>query len=40
MTKGYPIFECIPGSPITDKDNKTQNEDNEIASTHVYYGDD
>ena len=20
MTKGYPIFKCIPGIPITDKD--------------------
>ena len=34
MTKGYPIFEWIPVIPITDKDNKTQNEDDEIASTH------
>ena len=26
MTKGYPIFEWIPGIPITDKDDKTQSE--------------
>ena len=26
MTKGYPIFEWIPGISITDKDNKTQSE--------------
>ena len=26
MTKGYPIFEWIPGIPITDKDDETQNE--------------
>ena len=24
MTKGYPIFEWIPGIPITNKDNETQ----------------
>ena len=34
MTKGYPIFEWIPGIPITDKDYKTQNEDNDISSTN------
>ena len=34
MTKGYSIFEWIPGIPITDKDNKTQNEEDEISSTH------
>ena len=34
MTKGYPIFEWIPGIPITDKDYKTQNEDNEVSSIH------
>ena len=30
ITKGYPIFEWIPGNPITYKDKETQNEDNEI----------
>ena len=35
MNKGYPIFEWIPGILITDKDNKTQNEYDEIASIHV-----
>ena len=34
MTKGYPIFECSPGIQITYKDDKTQNEDGGIASTH------
>ena len=34
MTKGYTIFEWIPGIPITDKDYQTQNEYNEIVSTH------
>ena len=34
MTKGYPIFECIPGIPITDKDDETQSEENERSSTH------
>ena len=34
MTQGYSIFEWIPGIPITDKDDGTQNEDDEIASTH------
>ena len=34
MTKGYPVFEFILGIPITDKYYKTQNEDDEIASTH------
>ena len=32
--KGYPIFEGIPGIPITDKDNATQNKDDAIASTN------
>ena len=32
MTKGYPIFEWIPGIPITDKGDDTQSE--EKASTH------
>ena len=39
MTKGYPIFECILGIRITYKDDKTQNEDHEIASTHRYEDD-
>ena len=26
MIKGYPIFEWIPGIPITDKDDETQSE--------------
>ena len=34
MTKGCPIFEWSPGIPITDKDDETQNEEDEIASTH------
>ena len=34
MTKKYPIFEWIPGVSITDKDDKIQNENNEVASTH------
>ena len=34
MTKGYPIFEWSPGIPIKDKYYETQNEDDEIASTH------
>ena len=28
------FFEWIPGIPITDKDNATQNKDDAIASTH------
>ena len=36
MTLGYPIFEWIPGTPITEKYDKTQNEDDGIASTHGY----
>ena len=40
ITKGYPIFEWIPGIPITDKDNATQKKDNAIASTHEDEGDD
>ena len=32
MTKGYSIFEWIPGTPITDKDDETQNEEYEVAS--------
>ena len=34
MTKGYPIFEWIPGIPSTDKDNETKSEEYEISSTH------
>ena len=34
MTKGYPIFEWIPGILITDKDDETQSEEDEIYSTH------
>ena len=34
MTKGYPIFEWIPGIPITDKDDETQSEEDEISSIH------
>ena len=34
MTKECPIFEWIPGIPITDKDDKTQSEEDEISSTH------
>ena len=34
MTKGYPIFEWSPGITITDKDNETQSEEDEISSTH------
>ena len=40
MTKGYPIFECSPVIPITDKYNETQNEDSEIASTNEDENDD
>ena len=31
---GYPIFEWIPCIPITEKDDKTQSEEDEISSTH------
>ena len=34
MTKGYPFFQWSPGIPITDKDNKTQSEEDEIYSTY------
>ena len=34
MTEGYPIFKWIPGIPITDKDDWTQSEEDEISSTH------
>ena len=34
MTKGYPIFDWIPGIPITDRGYKTQNEHNDVSSTH------
>ena len=34
MTKGSPIFEWIPGIPITDKDNKRQSGEDEISTTH------
>ena len=34
MTKGYPIFYWSPGIPITNKDDKTKIEEDEIASTH------
>ena len=34
MTKGYQIFEWVPGIPITDKDDKTQSEEDEISSKH------
>ena len=34
MTKGYPIFDCIPGIPITDKYDDTQSEEDEISSTY------
>ena len=34
MTKGYPIFEWIPVIPITDKDDETQSEEDELSSTH------
>ena len=40
MTEGCPIFEWRPGIPITDKYDKTKNEDDEIVSTHVDEGDD
>ena len=36
INKGYPIFVWIPGIPITDKYEKTQNEDYDIVSTHGY----
>ena len=34
ITKEYPIFEWSPGIPITDKDDKTQSEEDKIYSTH------
>ena len=35
MTKGYSIFEWIPGIPIKYKaDGENQNEDDDVASTH------
>ena len=34
ITKGHPIFKWIPGIPIIDKDDKNQNEDDEIAPSH------
>ena len=34
MTKGYPIFEWIPGITIKDKYDETQSEEDEIYSTH------
>ena len=34
ITKGHAIFEWIPGIPIIDKDDKNQNEDDEIAPSH------
>ena len=40
ITKGYTIFEWSPGIPITDKDNKTQSEEDEIYSTHEDENDD
>ena len=33
-TKGYPIYEWIPGTAITDKDDETKSEEDEISSTH------
>ena len=40
ITKGYPIFEWIPGIPITDKDGKNQNKDYVIVSIHEDKDDD
>ena len=34
MNKGYPFFGWRRGIPITDEDDKTQNKDDEIVSTH------
>ena len=34
MTKGYPIFQCSPGIPITYKDNETKSEEYKISSTN------
>ena len=34
MNKGCPIFEWISGITITDKDEETQSEEDEIYSTH------
>ena len=31
---GCPIFELSPGIPIIEKNDKTQNKDDDIASTH------
>ena len=40
MTKGYPIFEWIPGILITEKYDKTQSEEDEISSTNENKHDD
>ena len=40
MTKGYPIFQLSLGIPITYKEDKTRNRDNEIESTHEEQDDD
>ena len=34
MTMGYTIFEWIPGIPITEKDNETKSEEDEMSSTN------
>ena len=40
MIKGYPIFEWIPGIPITYKDNQKLSEEDEIYSTNEENHDD
>ena len=39
-TKVYPIFEWIPGIPITYKGEETQRKEYEIYSSHEYKHDD
>ena len=34
ITKGYPVFDWSPVIPITEKDDETQSEEDEISSTH------
>ena len=40
MTKEYRIFEWSPGISITEKDDETQSEEDEISSTHEDENDD
>ena len=40
MTKGYQFYEWRPGIPITDKEDKTQSEEDEIYSSYEENHDD